>query len=869
MVRFPRPSLTVSLALLLAALVVLTQFAAYRVSSDLLSTLVRKREFDKVATISRVTEALLAEASKRVVQAAALQRTSGPMAEAFARSSTPDGTTISKLLDETYTSLKLDILEATDNQGVVIYRAQEPTRKGDRATAWGIDEALAGTTMLTSSNDALGVAVRATEPLRDNQNVVGTITAGLRLDRRYMAGLSRQVGAGLALVSRQGRVWASDEDVLRGLDQGSRDAAFTQKIPVFLYRADIRHTYVYAPVIIVDEAYVILVEQDSEDAYRLLVEGAKALLKWGLIILLMSILFGTILLRMVLRPLRDLRKRAEATAIENTGSPIISAGGDEVTSVVQVLDTLTERMTARNHELASAKVQADAASAAKSSFLANMSHEIRTPLAGVLGMVDLLQTTPLTHEQQRFCRAIAVSSRTLHDLLNNILDLAKIESGKTELRLSDFSPLTAATDIVHALSESASAQGSRLQTQLDASIGMVHGDSTRLRQILFNLIGNAVKFTKRGSITLSIRRLARAEENQVWLAFEVRDTGIGITSADLQTLFRPFVQADNSPTRSYGGTGLGLVICKHFVELMGGTVHIESEPGEGTSVSFEIPFAVAVAPELPVDVPKALPSRIEARVLVAEDNPINQEVIRAMLQHLGATPTIVDNGAMAVEAVKKEHFDLVFMDCQMPVLDGYEATTIIRAGETGRRIPIVALTANAFAEDRTRCLDVGMDDFIAKPATIANLRKTLIQHAVIVPIPALPTLPAEKPQDGVIDQSALDQILELQLPDMPSILNQLIGLYLEDSPRVVTAMADALASGDANGVKRAAHQLKSSSASLGAMRLSNCCLELETLTRSGTLVGAELLFANLQHEYSCSSAALAAMLDTNSDNAGG
>ena len=391
---------------------------------------------------------------------------------------------------------------------------------------------------------------------------------------------------------------------------------------------------------------------------------------------------------------------------------------------------------------------AEAANLAKSTFLANMSHEIRTPLNGVLGMAELLQASALDQEQRRYCDAIATSGQLLHDLLGDVLDVAKIEAGRIVMESVGFSPSKLALETADGFRELAGRKATVIATEFDPLLPeSVVGDPTRLRQVLSNLVGNAVKFTDGGRITLALRRLAPREgDGRAWLHFSVRDNGIGMSAEVLEGLFQRFVQADSSTTRRYGGSGLGLAICRHLVELMGGAIHVDSAPGCGTSFSLELPFAPASAGALaasalataaapasaPVmdSAPAAIPIR-ETRVLVAEDNAVNQQVIGAMLRRLGMAVTLVEDGEQAVQALQGGRYDLVLMDCQMPVLDGFAAASRIRAAETRTRIPIIALTANALAEDRQRCLDAGMDDYLPKPVSIAGLSSMLSRWTAV------------------------------------------------------------------------------------------------------------------------------------------
>ena len=378
------------------------------------------------------------------------------------------------------------------------------------------------------------------------------------------------------------------------------------------------------------------------------------------------------------------------------------------------------------------------ASLAKSRFLANMSHEIRTPMNGILGMSELLRHTSLSDEQARYAQSISTAANALHDLLGDILDLSKIEEGKIALERVNFDPVKLLDGTARIYSELASARGTALILDIDlAALPNVSGDPTRLRQVVTNLLGNALKFTEGGTISLHARCIAGPPNDAShWIRVRVTDTGIGMTAQQQAQLFQRFSQADASTTRRFGGSGLGLVICKHLVELMGGDIRVESEVGNGSSFWFDVPLLDALPTKVsPVgnaalpDVAAATTAPRQARVLVAEDNPVNQLVVRAMLERLGMSVLVVQDGAQAVAEVQTHAIELVLMDCQMPIMDGYDATMAIRAlGTDASRIPIIALTANALSEDQERCLSAGMNGYLSKPVSGAALAQMLTQH---------------------------------------------------------------------------------------------------------------------------------------------
>jgi len=740
----------------------------------------------------------------------------------------------------------------TDKDGYVLARTHEPSLYGDLIiNMQNIEDAKNGkTSTYYESDPIISLSVNTGAPVYDNNGeLIGVVSAGVRLDKNESVDrLKKHFNADFSVflgntriattIIRNGeRITGTQSDF--NLSPNAFENGF-----VYVDYLDVTgesYTAFLHPIVNSrNEIFAMMVVGVSNS--QLLKERNRLIINNTIICIVGLIISFMILFQIISRLIRPINRLAALVADATHGS--LNIKDEKMEKIPDEISSLSADVFSLVEQLRNSANKAQMASITKSVFLANMSHEIRTPMNSIMGFSELALDDDIPQRTREYLVKILENTEGLLQIINDILDISKVESGKMDLEKIPFNIHELFTSCRTLVMPKAVEKGIILHFFAEPSIGkMLLGDPTRLRQILVNLLSNAVKFTNTGTVNL-YAEIKNMSENSVTMHFEVKDSGIGMTSEQIEKIFDPFTQAETGTTRQYGGTGLGLSITRNILELMGGSLSVESTPGLGSKFSFTLTFDTIDATEDDLYYKKVLLNEIEkpvfeGDVLLCEDNPMNQQVICEHLTRVGLQTTVAWNGRIGFDMIRrrilneKKQFDLVFMDIHMPVMDGIQAAKKIR--EINTNIPIIAMTANVMADERTNYINSGMLDCVCKPFTSQELWHCLLKY--LKPI----NLGEEYENKILTDQNSVniesyagvvfktDDLLEADMEYQKMLQEHFVKYYRNKFNEIITS----LEAGDIAGAHRLTHTLKGNAAQLGKTNLQKAAVDVERCLRDG------------------------------------
>jgi signal transduction histidine kinase/DNA-binding response OmpR family regulator len=743
-----RKSLLVSIIVLLIVTALTPLLIGYWISLANLRSSLEAREEDKASAIHSIVKSIIDMEIGKLKAISSLIRNDHVLAQALvAYTGSKETALLMRPLDEIYKDLHIDLLTVTDARGINLYSSKDGEKRRDLSGVWGMDEALEGIQMVSTDTGPQGFVISVITPLYAGDRLVGTIIAGIRIGDELARRIASETGSQI-FFGTSGGVLASSLPLGKTgrIDPELVKHTLLDKKTNTVFDHEGQRVRLYAPVAVVDTHFCLVVESDASKMYLLLAQSRSRLAWASAAVLLLAVVLGSWMAVWITRPLRSLRQKAEGMIRAYSAGEVLAVGqGNEVQTLVRAFDNMVDvirdhvdarvkaneeletRVRERTADLRTAKEAAESANRAKSQFLANMSHEIRTPMTGVLGFLDLLRGERLTERQREYTDRALTSGATLLQLINDILDFSKIEAGKLEVAATGLDLHLLVENVVDFFGEQAHHKGIELACQIDAGVpSALRGDPMRLRQILSNLLGNAIKFTEHGEVTVRVV-LAEESERSVLLRFEIRDTGVGISPEALPMIFHAFTQADGSTTRKYGGTGLGLTIARQLVQMMDGRIDVRSVPGEGSTFWFTARLDRQDFTVARVDL-SGLPFQ-GLRALVAAGKVTNRTILCRQLEGWGIRYGSAESGAQASEmlvdaAVGGDAYSAVIIDMAMPGWDDIGLARSIRADERIAGVRLIVLNAEGGPTKTDE--DLGIQAYLKKPVKQSKLYNVLL-----------------------------------------------------------------------------------------------------------------------------------------------